>query len=1512
MKKFTLLIAMLLCFVAFGQKASTPTVEYPTKATSKAEKKQVSNQGKLPYANFTEVPESVIAGVKARVASAKAKKVVTSVHRGSMTSPNARVAALLERYASVGNQTGDINQFFTAEEMTILKHHLNASNQTYKKTAVVNTTSNSSELVAGANQTLGLQTKTFDATHFNGYSYKNTGGTRMPVLAYSSGPYFNIPGTPDISRLENTTLGMTTLGAGVQVLNNNRIAEDIILADDYDVTELVFYAYQTGAPTSPPTINEINVQIWDGDPTVGGSTVIWGDNTTNVLNTVAWSNAYRDSETSPGDTQRAIYRLTVDATGLSLPAGTYWVDWQIGGTLASGPWQPPVSILGQNTTGNAMQNLAGAGFNPLLDGGSGTALGAPIEVYGDCTSCGGGGGPVTAYGYESQTISFGSFESANPAVYNIIATSPNDPGANFEGAGAIDPNGDGSTAYALTANNTLYSIDVATGVYTSLGTVAAPGGGSWVGLEFDPVSGTLYGLSGVFTVNTTLSSIDIGTLTATTIGTNAGSACAVTFAIDSAGVGYLTDVCDDSLWSVDLATGALALVGPTGIDLNFGQAMCYDINTDQLYTAAFNNAAFTAEWRSVDTATGATTLVGAINTPNLTQIAWVGMPDAGGGGGGGGCTTGVYTDRPSFDAETGAISLEDFAGGPGAITACDGPINSSGNSCYPAGEILDGIDVRTLVPTDPTQNTVVIPNGALGQTGIYVGPNFFSDVLEIQFPNNDVNSFGVDVLMPLAGIATDIEVRIFGTGGQIDTQIVTATGNTTPVFFGYIASETITRVEMEDPLGGGELIANASFGECAGGGGGGGGCGDITYENVAPTGNGVPAQTFPDFPDFDCEAVDDVVLAGPDAGQLCAVSVTGTYTAGGLPADPNNTVVLTVYSDSAGQPGSVIFTETFPGSVDGNADGSFTLEPTGGPTFNPGTRYWISVNAVMEFGTSGQWFWSSATDGNDDPALWQNPLGGFGVGCTTWGDFAACGVGGGLGPDLLMDVDFEEVTIITYDDCEGALSLDCGDTVMGDTLSATLDPVTDCDPGTPDAPGVWYKFEDTAGLPGTALVSTCSANTDYDTQITVYTGDCVGGLVCLATNDDSANCTNFQSEVEFDTDGSSTYYIMVHGWNGATGNFELSLSCTLTPPDNDMIVNAIDLDEVGCPFTDEDVAMPAATTENGTPTDCDITGAAGVWYKFTPEGDGFITCTIATPGAGVGSTNLSVNNGPLAGDYNPVAAGFGGAIPLSPLTEDAVIVNDDDTTGDPNDACDPILNGVDINGKIAVLRRGSCEFGFKALAAQNEGAVAVVVVNNQPGDPIVMGGGAVGDQVTIPVVMISDVEGEPIIAELLASNTVNMTLFGTLPDVSSVTFYTAPDETSTEDELVLVDYFQNQCVPGTTATIPTIAGQAYYCFVVNTGAVSDIIFDNCDSLSNDSNEIEGFVFYPNPANDRLNLSSVELIESVALYNILGQKVIDLDVNATTTQLDVSRLSVGAYLMKVSSNGQTGTYKVIKK
>jgi hypothetical protein len=58
------------------------------------------------------------------------------------------------------------------------------------------------------------------------------------------------------------------------------------------------------------------------------------------------------------------------------------------------------------------------------------------------------------------------------------------------------------------------------------------------------------------------------------------------------------------------------------------------------------------------------------------------------------------------------------------------------------------------------------------------------------------------------------------------------------------------------------------------------------------------------------------------------------------------------------------------------------------------------------------------------------------------------------------------------------------------------------------------------------------------------------------------------------------------------------------------------------------------------------------------------------------------------------------------------------------------------------------------------------------------------------------------------------------------------------------------------------------------------------------------------------LSSIENIERVTIYNILGQKVIDQDINATSSQLNVANLVTGAYLIQVYVDGKTATYKVL--
>jgi subtilisin family serine protease len=203
-------------------------------------------------------------------------------------------------------------------------------------------------------------------------------------VLYDNGPLVTHPGAgpggADHSTVQNVTLGMTLLGANVSVSANARIADDFTVteAGGWDVETITFYAYQTGSGTGS-TLNQVNYQVWDGPPNVAGSNVVFGDSTTNRMESTDWSNIYRVSETTV-NTQRPVMRI-VAGGGFHLPPGTYWLDWQLGGTLASGPWQPPITILGQTTTGNALQFFDG-GWQALLDGGTNTPQGVPFTIEG--------------------------------------------------------------------------------------------------------------------------------------------------------------------------------------------------------------------------------------------------------------------------------------------------------------------------------------------------------------------------------------------------------------------------------------------------------------------------------------------------------------------------------------------------------------------------------------------------------------------------------------------------------------------------------------------------------------------------------------------------------------------------------------------------------------------------------------------------------------------------------------------------------------------------------------------------------------------------------------------------------------------------------------------------------------------------------------------------------------------------------------------------------------------------
>lgn len=84
------------------------------------------------------------------------------------------------------------------------------------------------------------------------------------------------------------------------------------------------------------------------------------------------------------------------------------------------------------------------------------------------------------------------------------------------------------------------------------------------------------------------------------------------------------------------------------------------------------------------------------------------------------------------------------------------------------------------------------------------------------------------------------------------------------------------------------------------------------------------------------------------------------------------------------------------------------------------------------------------------------------------------------------------------------------------------------------------------------------------------------------------------------------------------------------------------------------------------------------------------------------------------------------------------------------------------------------------------------------------------------------------------------------------------------------------------------------------------------SLGNGSFDSSNFTFYPNPVKDVLNLSYSQNINKVQVINILGQEVRTVSMDATQAQVDMSDLPSGTYLVKVTSDNQVKTIKVIKQ
>ncbi|WP_299117916.1 T9SS type A sorting domain-containing protein [uncultured Winogradskyella sp.] len=455
--------------------------------------------------------------------------------------------------------------------------------------------------------------------------------------------------------------------------------------------------------------------------------------------------------------------------------------------------------------------------------------------------------------------------------------------------------------------------------------------------------------------------------------------------------------------------------------------------------------------------------------------------------------------------------------------------------------------------------------------------------------------------------------------------------------------------------------------------------------------------------------------------------------------------------------------------------------------------------------------------------------------------------------------------------CSGATMVSvgsgtCGTDVTGTNVSATDSGVAQatCATATYAGGDIWYAFMMPMGE--TELNYTRSASDFSTTQVELYSGDCMT-LV-------EVDCTTSAADTFTGLTGGSIYYLRMYDFNN--DDFGDVTFCLGTPPPPSTNTTCATADTITCGET----LNGNSSTSMGTSEDSGCAmGVNGLWYTFTGTGlDVTLTSTASF-------------------DHRmAIASGDCGT-----LTN---IICDDQSTGAETHTF-ATTNGETYYVYIAHYLDGNTTTGTISLTL---------------------------DCATLPN---DDCAG----AEAIDSGSFGMTIPGTnvgatdsgLTDgcVSGNDVWYSFTAAQDGDVMMTIDAgfeygFYADCATTTSLACNTnltsaTTGTTYYIRIGDDGSTTRrapgaFNFSISGSaLSNDSFDIErAFTYYPNPVKNTLTINAKQNVESIAMYNMLGQEVIRLSPNSVDTEVDMSSLLSGAYFVKVSIQGATKTIRVIKQ
>jgi len=153
----------------------------------------------------------------------------------------------------------------------------------------------------------------------------------------------------------------------------------------------------------------------------------------------------------------------------------------------------------------------------------------------------------------------------------------------------------------------------------------------------------------------------------------------------------------------------------------------------------------------------------------------------------------------------------------------------------------------------------------------------------------------------------------------------------------------------------------------------------------------------------------------------------------------------------------------------------------------------------------------------------------------------------------------------------------------------------------------------------------------------------------------------------------------------------------------------------------------------------------------------------------------------------------------------------------------------------------------------------------------------------------------------------------------SLTFTWDDVPTATSYELFINGVSQGVRASGITFTGFTVS-TAFTWSVVPSNCFGAAIgcptwnFTTSATLSIEDNEIaQPFKVYPNPTSGILNIKTSLDIDNIAVFNLLGQRVANFNQNSiSNNSINLSELSQGLYIIKISAGDKAQTFKITKE